>query len=68
MLDGIELKGRSCVVALGITTEGVKVPLGLWRARPRTPPWPPRFCPTWSTGGLDTSQGVLVVIDGAKAL
>ena len=30
MLDGIELKGRTNVVALGITTEGVKIPLGLW--------------------------------------
>ena len=30
MLDGIELKGRMMIVALGITTEGVKVPLGLW--------------------------------------
>ena len=30
MLDGIELKGRCCVVALGITTDGVKLPLGLW--------------------------------------
>ena len=29
MLDGIELKGRCCVVALGITTDGVKLPLGL---------------------------------------
>jgi putative transposase len=24
------LKGRTCVVALGITSEGVKIPLGLW--------------------------------------
>ena len=30
MLDGIELKGRTNVVALGITTDGVKIPLGLW--------------------------------------
>ena len=30
MLDGIELKGRCCVVALGISTDGVKIPLGLW--------------------------------------
>ena len=30
MIDGIELKGRTNVVALGITTEGVKIPLGLW--------------------------------------
>ena len=30
MLDGIELKARRNIVALGITTEGVKIPLGLW--------------------------------------
>jgi hypothetical protein len=30
MLDGIELKGRCCVVALGISTDGIKIPLGLW--------------------------------------
>jgi transposase-like protein len=30
MLDGIELKGHCCVVALGITSEGGKIPLGVW--------------------------------------
>jgi putative transposase len=30
MLDEIELKGRTNIVALEITTEGVKAPLGLW--------------------------------------
>src|SRR3954454_8671005 len=30
MLDGVELKGRCCVVALGIDSDGVKHPLGLW--------------------------------------
>jgi len=30
MLDGIELKGRTNVVALGITTGGEKIALGLW--------------------------------------
>ncbi len=30
MLDGIDLKGRTNVVALGISTDGVKIPLGLW--------------------------------------
>ena len=29
MLDRIELKGRTNIVALGISTDGVKVPLGL---------------------------------------
>jgi putative transposase len=32
MLDGIEIADRTHVVALGITTDGVKVPLGLCRA------------------------------------
>jgi transposase-like protein len=32
MLDGIVLKDHTNVVALGITTEGVKVPLGLWES------------------------------------
>ena len=35
MLDGIELKGRTMIVALGITTEGVKIPLGLWEGSHR---------------------------------
>ena len=30
MLDGIELKGHTNIVALGVTTDGVKIPLGLW--------------------------------------
>ena len=30
MLDGIELHGRTNIVALGITTEGDKLALGLW--------------------------------------
>ena len=35
MLDGLELKGRMMIVALGITTEGVKIPLGLWEGSDR---------------------------------
>ncbi len=31
MLDGIDLKGRTNIVALGITSDGVKIPLGLLR-------------------------------------
>jgi len=36
MLDGLELKGRCCGVALGITTDGVKVPWACGTARRRT--------------------------------
>jgi putative transposase len=30
MLDGLEIADRTQVVALGITTDGVTIPLGLW--------------------------------------
>jgi hypothetical protein len=30
MLDGIDLRGRTNIVALGISTDRVKIPLGLW--------------------------------------
>ena len=30
MLDGLEIAERVHVVALGVSTDGVKVPLGLW--------------------------------------
>ena len=36
MLDGLELKGRCCVVALGVTTDGVKVPQRQRTRRRRT--------------------------------
>ena len=30
MLDGLEIAGRTHVVALGISTDGVRISLGLW--------------------------------------
>jgi hypothetical protein len=56
MLDGIELKGRCCVVALGVSTEGVKIPLGLGMAPPRTRPSPCTCSPTSSSGALTSSR------------
>jgi hypothetical protein len=44
MLDGIELKGRTNIVALGISTEGVKIPLGLWEGS------------TWALAGSATRR------------
>lgn len=68
MLDGIELKGRTNVVALGITTEGVKIPLGLWEGSTENATVATALLADLVDRGLDTSQGVLVVLDGAKAL
>jgi transposase-like protein len=68
MLDGVELKGRCCVVALGITTDGVKLPLGLWDGSTENATVAKELLSNLVARGLDLGQGVLCVIDGAKAL
>jgi putative transposase len=68
MLDGIELKGRCCVVALGIATDGVKIPLGLWDGSTENATVATQLLSNLVARGLDLGQGVLCVIDGAKAL
>jgi putative transposase len=68
MLDGIELKGRCYVVALGITTDGVKLPLGLWDGSTENATVAKELLSNVVARGLDLGQGVLCVIDGAKAL
>src|SRR4051794_39391420 len=68
MLDGIELKGRCCVVALGIDTDGIKHPLGLWDGSTENATVATTLLANLVERGLDVEQGVLVVLDGAKAL
>ncbi len=68
MLDGIELKGRCCVVALGITTDGIKIPLGLWDGSTENKTVARHLLSDLVDRGLDVEQGVLAVLDGGKAL
>jgi putative transposase len=68
MIDGIELKGRTNVVALGITTEGAKIPLGLWEGSTENATVATALLSDLVERGLDPEQGILFVIDGAKAL
>ena len=68
MIDGIELKGRTNVVALGITTDGVKLPLGLWEGSTENATVATALLSDLVDRGLDLEQGVLCVLDGAKAL
>ncbi len=68
MLDGIDLKGRTNVVCLGITTEGVKIPLGLWEGSTENAAVATALLADLVDRGLDTSQGLLAVLDGSKAL
>jgi putative transposase len=68
MLDGIELQGRTNVVALGIAADGRKLPLGLCEGSTENATVATALLSDLVERGLDTSGGVLVVIDGAKAL
>ena len=56
------------MVALGITTNGVKIPLGLWDGSTENATVATSLLANLFERGLDVEQGVLVVLDGAKAL
>src|SRR5215216_1108851 len=68
MLDGLEIAERTHVVALGISTEGIKIPLGLWEGSTENATLARTLLADLVDRGLDPSQAVLFVIDGGKAL
>lgn len=68
MLDGIEIAERTQVVALGITTDGAKIPLGLWEGSTENATLARTLLADLVDRGLDPEQAILFVIDGSKAL
>ena len=68
MLDGIELHGYTNIVALGITTEGEKLALGLWDGSTENATVAAALLSDLVDRGVDVEQGLLFVIDGSKAL
>ncbi len=68
MLDGLEIAERTHVVALGVTTEGVKLPLGLWEGSTENATLARTLLADLVDRGLDPEQAILFVIDGGKAL
>jgi putative transposase len=68
MLDGIEIAERTHVVALGISTDGVKIPLGLWEGSTENATLARTLLADLVDRGLDAEQAILFVIDGGKAL
>src|SRR5205814_5722057 len=57
-----------CVVRLGIASDGVRIPLGLWDGSAENATVAKELLSNIVARGLDLGQGVLCVIDGAKAL
>jgi putative transposase len=68
MIDGVHFAEHLCVVALGITIDGTKIPLGLVEGSTENATVVTDLLTGLAGRGLDVTRPVLVVIDGAKAL
>ena len=68
MLDGEHMAERCVVVALAITTDGTKVPIGLWDGSTENKTVVRALLADLVERGLAVDDGLLVVLDGAKAL
>ena len=68
MLDGEHMAGRCVIVALAITADGRKLPVGLWDGATENKTVVGSMLADLVCRGLTADDGLLVVIDGAKAL
>ena len=68
MVDGEHLAEHLAVVALAITADGTKVPVGLWEGSTENATVVKALLADLVARGLDATDGLLVVIDGATAL
>jgi len=68
MLDGEHMAERCVVVALAITADGTKKPVGLWDGSTENKTVVRALLADLISRGLRFDDGLLVVIDGAKAL
>jgi putative transposase len=68
MVDGVHVASHCCVVALAITIDGTKVPLGLVEGATENATVVTDLLAGLRDRGLDVTRPILVVIDGAKAL
>jgi len=68
MVDGVHLAEHLVVVALAITADGTKVPVGLWEGSTENATVVKHLLADLVGRGLDVTDGLLVVIDGGKAL
>ena len=68
MVDGIRVADHCCVVALGVTIDGTKVPLALAEGATENATVTCDLLAGLRHRGLEVTRPILVVIDGAKAL
>jgi putative transposase len=68
MIDGLDVAGQCVVVALVITTDGTKIPVGLWLGDTENKTVVTGLLADLAARGLSVDGGLLAVLDGAKAL
>src|SRR4051794_10277053 len=68
MVDGVHFADHVCVVALGITIDGTKVPLAIEEGSTENATLVTSLIVGLRERGLDVTRPVLVVLDGSKAL
>ena len=68
MVDGVHFAESCCVVALGITLDGTKVPLSLVEGSTENATLVTELIVGLRERGLDVTRPVLAVLDGSKAL
>jgi len=67
-IDGFDFAEHTMVGALGVTADGTKVPLGVVEGSTENATVVRHLVTGLRDRGLDASEGVLFVLDGAKAL
>jgi transposase-like protein len=68
LIDGVEYAGETMIMAAGITADGTKRALGLRQGATENATVCVALLEDFQAQGLDTSQPVLLVLDGARAL
>jgi putative transposase len=68
LVDGVRVAEHCCVVALGITIDGTKIPLALAEGATENTTVVTGLLAGLRERGLEATRPILVVIDGAKAL
>ena len=67
-IDGIEFAGHAVVIALGVTIDGTKEPLGIWAGSTENSTVATALLSDLVDRGLRVEDSMLFVIDGGKAI
>ncbi len=67
-IDGFDFAGHTMVGALGVTADGTKVPIGLAEGSTENATVVRGLVSSLRDRGLDAKDGILFVLDGARAL